>query len=111
MICHGANGTFGDFVSNPDGLIGKTVTGWSATADACKPPALLINGTGAPDGVLFKRIRGDECGTGTRMPMGATEPLAPDLVQCLTEWVTSKLPQASPPEDSALPGEEGDGGA
>jgi hypothetical protein len=108
-VCHAVNGAFGDFITNPDSLIGRAATGGISTVAACRPPNMLINNTGSPDGVIFMRIRGEDCGTGTRMPMGGP-PLDPTLVQCLTDWVMSKLNSASPPEDMALPGEEDQAG-
>jgi len=67
-------------------LMGKNAV--SPAASACVGMPYAIAGS-PPGGVLMKRISGDDCGAGTRMPPGLS--LSPTEIDCVASWLSSKL--------------------
>jgi hypothetical protein len=90
--CHGALSPFGAFALTPDLLFSSDPALRNAKwGDPTCVGMPLINDSLPPDGVLFRRLETDACGPGTKMPFGK-DPLKQAQINCLKEWVTSRLP-------------------
>jgi hypothetical protein len=96
--CHGPPlFIFGDLVTNPASLI---TTQKTAAFPTCAGMP-LINNTLPPDGVLIRRLEGDACGPGTRMPMAPdNDPLTAEQIKCVKDWVTAQLGGATLDENA-----------
>jgi hypothetical protein len=85
--CHSPGGSPPDLVTAPveNSLIGKPQV--LSTLGSCNMN--LVNSTKPAAGALFQRLNGMDCGAS--MPfLGAMLPA--DQLQCITDWVNSKLP-------------------
>jgi len=85
--CHSPGGQPPD-LSGADpfpNLMGKNAA--STAGVSCLGMPYVSAGT-PPDGVLMKRISGDSCGPGTRMPPGPA--LSPTEIDCVASWLSSK---------------------
>jgi hypothetical protein len=89
-VCHNNMVIAPDLFTAPveNALIGKVAV--FSIAGCASGSSNLVNPAKPVDGVLLKRLMGTDCGA--QMPMAPAAALMPSEIQCVTDWLASKLP-------------------